>query len=98
MQHPTMESLLRELRRNAELPQVCGFNVIHGSEAVPTPRAMSRFVANVVKEEALLREMHARVGLALAVMLAMAVGFISQGRPELMRSLVGSTRRRRVAA
>jgi len=57
LQHPTMESLLRELRRNAELRQVCGFNVIHGSEAVPTPWAMSRFVANVVKEEALLREM-----------------------------------------
>jgi hypothetical protein len=45
-----------------------------------------------------LRKMRVRVGLALAVMLAMAVGFISQGRPELMRSLVGSTRRFRVAA
>lgn len=42
--------------------------------------------------------MRARVGLALAVMLAMAVGFVSQKRPELMRSLVGSTRRFRVAA
>ena len=57
LQHSTVESLLRELRRNAELRQVCGFNVIHGSEAVPTPWAMSRFVTNVVKEEALLRAM-----------------------------------------
>jgi len=57
LQHPTMESLLRELRRNGELRAVCGFNLIHGSEAVPTPWAMSRFVANVVREEALLEEM-----------------------------------------
>ena len=57
LQHPTVESLLRELRRNGELRAVCGFNVIHGSEAVPPPWAMSRFVANVVGEEALLKEM-----------------------------------------
>jgi hypothetical protein len=57
LQHPTMESLLRELRRNGELRQLCGFNVIYGSEAVPTSWAMSRFVANVVKHEALIREM-----------------------------------------
>ena len=44
-----------------------------------------------------LAKMQARMGLALTVMLAMAIGFISQGRPELMRSLVGSTRAQRVA-
>jgi len=48
-QHPTMESLLRELRRNAELRAVCGFNVIHGASAVPTSWAMSRFLRNVIK-------------------------------------------------
>ena len=42
--------------------------------------------------------MQARIGLALGVMLAMAVGFISEGRPELMRSLVGNTRAVRIAA
>ena len=57
LQHPTVESLLRELRRNGELRALCGFNVIHGSDAVATPWAMSRFVANVVREEALLEEM-----------------------------------------
>ena len=60
-QHKTMESLLRELRRNGELRALCGFNVILGSEAVPTPWAMSRFMANVMKEEALLEEMFERL-------------------------------------
>ena len=49
LQHCTMESLLRELRRNAELRQLCGFNPIHGTEAVPRPWVMSRFLANVIK-------------------------------------------------
>ena len=48
-QHPTMESLLRELRRNAELRAVCGFNVIHGASAVPSSWAISRFLRNVIK-------------------------------------------------
>ncbi len=30
-----------------------------------------------------------RVGLAVAVMMALAVGYIKAGRPECMRSLVG---------
>jgi len=42
---------------NAELRAVCGFNLVHGSEAVPASWAMSRFVANVIKEEALVAAM-----------------------------------------
>ena len=42
--------------------------------------------------------MRTRMGIALAVMIAMAVGFIARNRPDLMRSLVGSTRRCRLAA
>jgi hypothetical protein len=34
-QHPTAESLLRELRRNGQLRQVCGFEVAKGLGAVP---------------------------------------------------------------
>jgi len=33
-----------------------------------------------------------RVGLALAIMMAMAVGFISEGKPEFIRSLVMNPR------
>ena len=47
-QHDTIESLRRELRRNAELRQVCGFNPILGASAVPPAWAMSRFVASVI--------------------------------------------------
>lgn len=47
-QHDTVESLLRELRRNGELRQLCGFNPLLGATAAPTPWAMSRFVANVI--------------------------------------------------
>ena len=43
-----------------------------------------------------LAKMRARMG--LAIMLAMAVGFITMGKPELMRSLLGNTRALRIAA
>jgi len=36
-------------------------------------------------------KMSARVGLALAVMMALAVGDIKAGRPECMRSVVGGS-------
>jgi len=42
--------------------------------------------------------MRLRVGLALAVMLALAVGSIAKKKPELMRSLVGKPRPLRKAA
>jgi hypothetical protein len=57
LQHDTMESLLRELRRNAELRQVCGFNPFHGTAGVPTPWAMSRFLANVIQLKDLIEKM-----------------------------------------
>jgi hypothetical protein len=45
-----------------------------------------------------IKKMRVRMGLALMVMLSMAVGFISEGRPEYMRSLVMSPRKKRRAA
>jgi len=45
LQHPTVEALLRELHRNAELRQLSGFNPILGAAAVPSFFAMSRFFA-----------------------------------------------------
>ena len=57
LQHHTTESLLRELRRNAELRQVCGFNPLHGTAAVPTAWAMSRFLANVIELKDLIEKM-----------------------------------------
>jgi hypothetical protein len=57
LQHPTVEALLRELRRNAELRQLCGFNPILGAAAVPSSFAMSRFFAALMKHEDLVKAM-----------------------------------------
>jgi len=56
-QHPSIAALLRELRRNGQLRQVCGFNPLLGAGAVPDEHNMSRFLANVIALEALIREM-----------------------------------------
>lgn len=47
-QHPSAAALLRELRRNGELRQLCGFNPLPGADAVPPEWAFSRFLNNVV--------------------------------------------------
>jgi len=67
--HHTVESLLRELRRNGELRQVCGFNTVHGAEAVPTPCAMSRFVANVIELEPMIERLFNDLVSALSTLL-----------------------------
>jgi hypothetical protein len=57
-QHPTVEALLRELRRNAQLRQVCGFEVLRGLKAVPNSWAFSRFLANVMRHLPLIEQMY----------------------------------------
>jgi hypothetical protein len=56
-QHSKVESLLRELRRNAQLRQVCGFDLAKGLKAVPTSWAFSRFLAQVIAHQAMIRGM-----------------------------------------
>jgi len=51
-QHPTIESLLRELRRNSQLRRMCGFE----NDKIPTPSACSRFLANLFKHGPLINE------------------------------------------
>lgn len=48
-QHPTAASLRRELQRNAQLRQLCGFDLWAGVEAVPTASAYSRFLRQLMK-------------------------------------------------
>jgi len=50
-QHPTVESLLRELARNGQLRQVCGFWSRKRCALVPHSWAFSRFLASVIKHE-----------------------------------------------
>ena len=40
----------RELQRNAQLRQVCGFELWLGREAVPTASAYSRFLGQLIKK------------------------------------------------
>lgn len=44
-QHPSIESLRRELMRNAQLRQLCGFDLCKGMDAVPSSNAYTNFLA-----------------------------------------------------
>lgn len=64
--HVTTVSLIAELRRNAELRQVCGFEPVLGEAAVPPDYVFSRFYANLEEHldalEAMFEEMTERLG------------------------------------
>lgn len=47
-QHPTIASLRRELQRNAQLRQVCGFDLWLGVKAVPPNSVYSRFLRRLM--------------------------------------------------
>jgi hypothetical protein len=55
-QHPSVESLRRELRRNGELRQICGFDPFLGENAVPTKDALSRFVELLIEHSDFIDE------------------------------------------
>jgi hypothetical protein len=50
-QHLSVASLRRELRRNAELRALCGFDPVLGEKAVPTDSAYSNFLSNLMEHE-----------------------------------------------
>jgi hypothetical protein len=54
-EHPSIESLRRELQRNAQLREMCGFNPILGFKSVPSKSAYNRFLANLLIQEPLVR-------------------------------------------
>jgi hypothetical protein len=56
-QHQSIESLRRELRRNAELRQLCGFDPFKGAASVPGKDAFSRFLNLLMKHQASILEM-----------------------------------------
>jgi len=49
LQHPSAAALLRELRRNGQLRDVCGFDPALGAGAVPSDDAFGRFLALVME-------------------------------------------------
>jgi len=56
-EHPSIESLRRELSRNAQLREMCGFNPILGVKAVPSKSAYNRFISKLLIHEPHVREM-----------------------------------------
>jgi hypothetical protein len=55
--HPSIASLRRELMRNAELRQLCGFDPHRGADAVPTGDAFSRFLALLIDKASFIVDM-----------------------------------------
>jgi hypothetical protein len=50
-QHDSIESLRRELLRNGELRELCGFEPAKGDEAVPPKWVYTRFLKRLIKEQ-----------------------------------------------
>lgn len=50
-EHVSIESLRRELRRNGELRQLCGFDPARGVGAVPSASCYTRFLRNLFRYE-----------------------------------------------
>lgn len=48
-QHPSIASLRRELMRNAQLRQVCGFDLCKGMAAIPSPNAYTNFLTLLMR-------------------------------------------------
>ena len=61
LSHPHIESLRRELRRNAELREVCGFDIFKGVSAVPPAWVYSRFLHNLIARLSLVDAMFDRL-------------------------------------
>lgn len=60
-QHPSTASLRRELLRNGELRQACGFDLSRGMDAVPPEWVYSRFLKKLMRHEGEIREICERL-------------------------------------
>ncbi len=50
VQHQSVESLRRELKRNPSLSKICGFNIFMGEQAIPSAGCYSRFLAKLTSD------------------------------------------------
>ncbi|MDH7573125.1 MAG: transposase [Clostridia bacterium] len=60
-QHPSIESLRRELKRNGQLRHLCGIDPVRGEEAVPPAWVYSRFLKKLMARQNLLEAMFNRL-------------------------------------
>ena len=56
-QHPSIASLIRELKRNAQLRELCGFNPLLGEKAIPPAYVYTRFMKKLTAHQELIDEM-----------------------------------------
>ena len=56
-EHESVESLRRELMRNGELRDLCGWNPLGGADAVPSSDAYSRFIQKLMAEQGRIERM-----------------------------------------
>lgn len=59
--HETIESLRRELRRNGQLRDLCGFDPLLGILAVPGSYVYSRFLSSLIEHQQLIEQMFERM-------------------------------------
>lgn len=64
-EHVSIEGLRRELLRNAQLRQVCGFDVTKGAAGVPPPSTYTRFLKNLFRHAGMMEAMLDRLVEAL---------------------------------
>ena len=60
-EHISVESLRRELKRNGQLRQLCGFEVERGAEAVPPSWVYSRFLRTLMKHQEEIEEIFGKL-------------------------------------
>jgi hypothetical protein len=56
-EHISVQSLRRELQRNAQLREMCGFDPLKGVKGVPSKSAYNRFMCCLLTQEPQIREM-----------------------------------------
>ncbi len=52
--HGSLASLSRELARNGQLRDLCGFDPVRGDRAIPPPWVWTRFIAKLLRHQALV--------------------------------------------
>ena len=55
--HRTVESLRRELKRNGQLREICGFDLLRGIKAIPGAHAYARFLHSLIRRKKLGTQM-----------------------------------------
>lgn len=56
-QHKSITSLRRDLLRNAQMRELCGFSQLKGRDAVPSDASYSNFLSSLLEESPMITEM-----------------------------------------